>query len=75
MNLDAAKVKKPCSELNRRVAEIWREGLPYLYYWVLIRRHRKCFGRSGFAVGWLGAAAFGRHTADVRRTLDSKPRR
>ena len=47
---DAAKVMKPCSELNLREAESRGEELLYLYYWALIRMHRKCFGRSGFAV-------------------------
>ena len=50
MHPDAAKVMKPCSELNLREAESRGEELLYLYYWALIRMHRKCFGRSGFAV-------------------------
>jgi hypothetical protein len=49
----AAKLKKPRVELNLREAEMGGEELPYLYYWALIRMHRKCFGRSGFAVAGL----------------------
>src|ERR1039457_2648024 len=54
MNVDAAKVRKPCSELNPRAAVPWREEWPYLYYWVSIRMHGKCFGPSDFpvAVWW-----------------------
>src|ERR1035438_89935 len=65
----AAKVRKPCSELNRREAESRREGLPYLYYWVLIRMHRKCFGRSSFAVAGLVRYAPVATLATVRRML------